>query len=97
MPFWKPKSKLAGRVFAILRLQHTIDKEKPDHLEPANSLVGHDHSDLPAPSRTLPISMVRSMSTHADPTTARLDTSPGLSDSMSLSDDSVHQVHKNQR
>jgi len=94
-----PTSKIARRVFANRRLWPTINKEKPDHLEPANSLAGHDRSDLPAPSRILPISMVRSMSesTHVNPTTARLDTSPGLSDSISSSDNSGYQVHNNQK
>ena len=56
MSFWKPKSKLAGRVFAILCLRPTIDNVESSHFEPMNGLVGHDHLDLPPPSRSPPIS-----------------------------------------
>ena len=45
--------KLAGRVFAILRLRPTIDKEK---LKPRDGLAEHKHTDLP--SRLLSTSMV---------------------------------------
>jgi len=87
---------LAGRVVAIFHLRSTIDKEEPGHLERKNGLARHDSSDLPPPSGPLPISMTRLTSTHVDPTTARLDTSPGLSDSISSSDDPVSQAHNNQ-
>jgi len=94
MPFWKPKSKLAGRVFAILRLRPTIDKEEP---EPTNGLAGDDHADNPPPSWPLSTSMIGWTSTHADTTTAQLDTSASLSDSTSSSDNPVPQAHNHQR
>lgn len=97
MPFWKQKSKLADRVVAILHLRPAIDKDEPSHLQRKNGLAEHDSLGLPSPSGTPPISMVRSMSTLADPTAALLDTSPGLSDSISSSDVSVHQVHNNHK
>jgi len=99
MRFWKRKSKLAGRVFAILRLRPTIDKEEPSHkLELTNGFAGHDHSDSlrTAVSPLLPISMINLAATpsHADPTIAELDTFPSLSsDSISSSDDLAHQAH----
>ena len=98
MPFWKFKSKLTGRVFVILRLRPTIDKEEISHVEPTNSLAGHDHSDLPPPSRLLPNAMIGLTSTRADPTIAQSDTShTGLSDTISSSDNPVYQAHNHQR
>lgn len=51
MPFWKPQSKLAGRVFAILRLRPTIDK---DELEPTNGPAGHDRCMITRTSLSRP-------------------------------------------
>jgi len=90
-------SRLAGRVFANLRLQPTIDKKEYSHLEPTNGSAGHHHLGLPALSRTLPISMIRSMTTHTNSTTACLDTSSTLSGSISSSDNHIHQAHNNQK
>jgi len=88
MPFL---TKLAGRVFATLRLRPIIDTDDTEESsQPAKGLAGHDHLNLPAPSRPLPIPMISGWtSTHADSTTARpgLDTSPILSDSISSSND----------
>jgi len=92
MPFWKAKSKLAGRVFAILCLRSTIDEEELSHLEPTNGLAGHDQS----PSRPPPISLIGSTSTGADPIIAQSDTTFSHSDSIS-SDDPVYQAHNHHR
>jgi hypothetical protein len=94
MPFWKPKSKLAGRVFAILHLRPTTDKEE---LEPTNGLAGYDRADLPSSFKPLSTSMVGLTTTRADPTIAQSDTSPSLSDDISSSDDPVHEAHNQQR
>jgi hypothetical protein len=100
MPFWKPKFKLAGRVFAILRRwRPTIDKEE---LEQTNGLAGDDHAGLlPRPPLTSMIGLMSTDSTHADPTPAHLDTSAtdaSLSDSItSESEDPVHQARNNQK
>jgi hypothetical protein len=91
MPFWKLKSNLAGRVFAILRLRPTIGEEQ----EPTNGLAGHNHADLPP--RPLPPSMIGLMSAHADLTTTHLVTSVNLSDSISSSEDCVLQARNNQK
>ena len=97
MPFWKVKSKLVGKVIAILRLRPTIDTEEPRHLGATNgqSFAGHYHSNLHPPSRQPLISMIHSTSAHVDPT-SYLDTSSGLSDSTSSSNDLVHQAHNHQ-
>jgi len=92
-----PTSQLAGRVFAIRRLQPTIDKEESSHLEPTNSLARHDHSDVHAPSRPLPISMVGQTSTHADLTTTCLNTPPSLLDSITSSNDLTSKGKNNQK
>ena len=100
MPFLKSKSKLAGRVIAILRLRPTVDKEEPSDLEPTNCSAGHDHSDLPSPSRPPPISMIGLTSTRTyddDPIIAQSGTAPSLSDGISSSDDPVHQAHNHPR
>jgi hypothetical protein len=97
MPVWKPKSKLAGRIFAILRLRLTINKEELSHLEPPNGLAGQDHLDLPASSRPLPISIIGSAATCSDPTISQSYTSPSLSDSSSSSEHPVHQAPNHQR
>ena len=97
MPFWKSKSKLAGRVFAILRLRPTTDKEEPRYLEPMDDLAGHDRPDLSPSFRPPPISVIGLTSTRPDPIIAQSDTSPGLSDSISSYDDPVHRAHNHQR
>ena len=97
MPFWKAESKLAGRIFAILGLRPTIDKEEPSYLEPTSSLAGHDHSDFPDPTRSLPTSMIGLTATRTESTITQSDTSPSLSDGISSSDDPVHQVHNHKR
>ena len=94
MAFWKPKSKLAGKVFAILRLRPTIDKEEP---EPMKGLAGDDHADHRPPSRSLPTSMIGWASNLVNTTTVHLDTSAGLLDSISSSDDPIPQVHNHQK
>ena len=45
MSSWKPKSKLTGKVFAILRKRPYTDEET-NGLK-ANNLAGHDYSDIP--------------------------------------------------
>ena len=96
MPFLKSKSKLAGRVIAILRLRPTVDKEEPSNFEPTNGPAEYDHSDLPSSSRP-PISMIGLTSTRTDPIIAQSDTAPSLSDNISSSDGPVHQAHNHQR
>ena len=42
MSFWKPRSKLVGRVFAILHLRPVIDNEEPSHSsEPTDASWSH--------------------------------------------------------
>jgi hypothetical protein len=50
MSFWKPKFKLAGKVFAILRKRPDTDGEETSQLK-ANSLARHDYSDNPLTPR----------------------------------------------
>ena len=94
MPFWERASKLAGRVVAVLRIRPTIDEEETSHLKPANSLVGHDHSDLPPPSRPLPTSVFGLTSTHTDPLVVQSDTFPSFSVKVSSSDDPVYEADR---
>jgi len=94
MPFWERASKLAGRVVGVLRIRPTIDEEETSHLKPENGLVGHDHSDLPSPSRPLPTSMFGLTSTHAGPLVAQSDIPPSLSVKVSSSDDPVYQADR---
>lgn len=72
-------------------MRPAIDKEETSHLKPTNGLAGHDHADLPPPSRPLPTSMYGLTSTHADPLVAQSDTFPSLSVKVSSSDDPVYQ------
>ena len=68
MPFWKPKFKLLGRVFAILRMRPTVGKEESrGHLKATAGLAGHDCPDLPSTS----IPTIHFTSTHADHTIAQ--------------------------
>jgi len=66
MPFWKSKSKFPGRVFAILCIRPTADKDETGGLKPTNGLAGHVLSDLPPRSRPLPIPTTGL--TYTDPT-----------------------------
>ena len=93
MLFWERASELVGRVVGVLRIRPTTDEEETSHLNPINGLVGHDHSDLPSPSRPLPTSMFGLRSTHGDPLVAQSDTFPSLSVKISSSDDPVCQAY----
>ena len=94
MPFWKPKSKLAGRVFAILRSAPTFDEETT-YLKPSSG-PAHDRSDLPFPSRP-PLTPITLTSTHADLATPRLDISLRPTDGISWSDDPTNQADHQER
>ena len=48
MSSWKPKFKLAGKVFPILQKRPNMDSDREETSRvKANSLAGHDHSDIP--------------------------------------------------
>ncbi|KAF8954802.1 hypothetical protein BDZ97DRAFT_1765741 [Flammula alnicola] len=56
----------------------TIEKEQTSHFKPANGLARYDHPYLPPVPRLLPIPMIGSTPTHADPKNAQSDIGPSL-------------------
>ena len=89
---WKPKFKLAGKIFAMLRKRPNIDGEETGRLN-ANGLAGHDHPDHPRTSTSLTPGLVPTAG-HPD---LQSDASSNLDVRTSLADDSVHHADFPQR
>ena len=91
MSSWKPKFKLAGKVFAILQRRPNIDSARKEngHFK-ANGLAGHDHLDIP---QSLTLDSAPTMG-HDHP---RSDASSSLGVKTSSPDDFVYHTNVHPR
>ena len=90
MSFWKPKFKLSGKVFTILRKRPDTDREETSRLK-ANSLVVRDYSDIP---RTLSGPLPLGSTPGSTPTPRHDDPQPGSSNLGTSSADDSADVHQ---
>ena len=89
MSSWKPKSKLAGKVFPILRKRRDTDREDTTRIM-AKSLAGHDYSDVPR-TPTGPLTLDLTPTPRRDDPKSATSSSFGIGTSSADDSADVHQ------